>query len=141
MRQWTVQCKVEQRSVHNGVHSRMSMVVPSKKLGRVEESVCGVLSGAVPRAHHRINARPPLRGRKLNPMHSFHRAVVTAVAITALATAARPLAAQTVAECYEKVLTLCAEAMDGAKWYEKVAVGVVCTAMLAGCNTTVVISK
>jgi hypothetical protein len=73
-------------------------------------------------------------------MHSLNRAVMTAVAVTALATAARPLAAQTVAECYEKVLTLCAEAMDGANAFEKFALGVVCTAMLAGCNTTVVVS-
>lgn len=67
------------------------------------------------------------------------RALMSLVLMLTLAGSAQPLAAQTVAECYEKVLTICAEAMDGAKWYEKFAVGLMCAGMLAGCNTQVVL--
>ena len=56
--------------------------------------------------------------------------------VGAIASAGKPLAAETVADCYEKVLDKCAYAMDGARWYEKVAIGILCSAMLAGCNTT-----
>lgn len=49
--------------------------------------------------------------------------------------------AETVADCYEKVLKLCADAMEESNWFERFAVGVMCTGMLAGCNTQVVLEK
>ena len=65
------------------------------------------------------------------------RFIYTLLLVGAIASAGKPLAAETVADCYDKVLTKCADAMDGARWYEKVALGILCSAMLAGCNTTV----
>lgn len=69
------------------------------------------------------------------------RVIYVAVTAGMLAGSAAPLAAATVADCYEKVLTMCADAMDGAKWYEKVALSVTCSAMLIGCNATINVSK
>ena len=123
--------------MHNELDSSMRNFVQGKTLGRHIESVWRMLSSAAPRAHLRLTAASRQKARS---MHTFNRAIMTAVAVTALATAARPLAAQTVAECYEKVLTMCAEAMEDAKWYEKAALGVVCTAMLVGCNTTIAVN-
>jgi hypothetical protein len=123
--------------VHNRRDSSMRNFVQRKTLGRHIGWVWRMLSNAAPRAHLRITAASRQKART---MHTLNRAIMTAVAVTALATAARPLAAQTVAECYEKVLTLCAAAMEDARWYEKAALGVVCTAMLVGCNTTVVVN-
>ena len=74
-------------------------------------------------------------------MQNLNRVVVTAATVVLLAAAARPLAAQTVAECYEKVLAMCDEALANSKWWEKPIVGAACTAMLVGCNTQVVINK
>jgi hypothetical protein len=70
-------------------------------------------------------------------MLRVNRFVFSLLLVGAIASAGKPLAAETVADCYDKVLTKCADAMDGAKWYEKVALGILCSAMLAGCNTTV----
>lgn len=42
-------------------------------------------------------------------------------------------AAESVADCYERVTLLCADAMEDANWLERFAVGVICTGMLAGC--------
>jgi hypothetical protein len=81
-----------------------------------------------------------MRGRK-NNMHNFSRVVINAVTIATLAVTARPLAAQTVAECYEKVLTMCDTALAASSWWEKPIVGAMCAGMLLGCNTTVVVNK
>ena len=72
-------------------------------------------------------------------MIRVNRFAFSLLLVGAIASAGQPVAATTVAECYEKVLTKCADAMDGARWYEKVALGILCSAMLAGCNTTVTI--
>lgn len=68
-----------------------------------------------------------------------NRVLMSLVLMLTLAGSGQPLAAQTVAECYEKVLAMCSDAMDGAKWYEKFAIGLMCSGMLAGCNTQVVL--
>jgi len=44
-----------------------------------------------------------------------------------------PASAGPVEDCYDAVINRCDAALDGAKWYEKVAVGAACTLMLAGC--------
>lgn len=72
----------------------------------------------------------------LNPMRG-----IFAVSLTAVAMTANPIAAETVADCYEKVLKMCADALDGARWYEKPVIGAMCTGMLIGCNTTVVVNS
>ena len=57
------------------------------------------------------------------------------VAATATMLAATHLSAQSssVADCYERVLAMCNEALENAKWWEKPAIGLLCTGMLAGC--------
>lgn len=54
----------------------------------------------------------------------------------ALALAA-PLAAETVSECQNRVIQECAAALDDSNWVEKIAVGVFCTARIAGCSAIV----
>ena len=41
--------------------------------------------------------------------------------------------AGTVKECYDAVLWDCYQAQKEAKWYEKYAIGLACTALAAGC--------
>jgi hypothetical protein len=43
-----------------------------------------------------------------------------------------------VADCYDRVLTMCGEALEDANWIESVGIGVLCTAMLAGCVAEVI---
>ena len=69
----------------------------------------------------------------LNPLRSIY--LVAAVAV--IGATAQPVAAETVAECYVRVLDTCADAMDGARWYERFSLGLLCSAMLVGCNTTI----
>lgn len=64
-----------------------------------------------------------------------------AVSLIAVGMTANPIAAETVADCYEKVLGMCAEALDGARFYEKPIIGAMCTAMMLGCSTTIVVNK
>jgi hypothetical protein len=74
-------------------------------------------------------------------MQNFTRVITTAATVTLLAATVTPLAAQTVAECYEKVLGMCNDALKECAWWEKPIVGAACTAMLVGCNTSVTITK
>jgi hypothetical protein len=71
----------------------------------------------------------------LNPLRSIY--LVAAVAV--IGATAQPVVAADVADCYNKVLDRCADALDGARWYEKPAIGVLCAAMLVGCNTTITV--
>ncbi|MBI4544338.1 MAG: hypothetical protein HY703_04000 [Gemmatimonadetes bacterium] len=48
--------------------------------------------------------------------------------------AVTPLAADGVADCYERVIAKCTEALERSKWWEKPAVGIVCAGMLIGCT-------
>lgn len=50
----------------------------------------------------------------------------------ALATGAEPVRAG-VEDCYSAVLDDCADAMDGAGWITRWAIGIICTGLLAGC--------
>lgn len=50
-----------------------------------------------------------------------------------------PAAADPVSDCYNAVLDKCAAAMEDAAWYEKFALGVLCSGMLAGCTGKAVI--
>lgn len=61
------------------------------------------------------------------------RRILQTTLLTASLLAPTRLYAESVADCYERVTELCADAMDGARWYERFAVGVLCTGMLAGC--------
>jgi hypothetical protein len=45
-----------------------------------------------------------------------------------------PLVGQGVATCYDKVMGSCNEALEASSWWEKPAVGLLCTGMLAGCG-------
>lgn len=51
-----------------------------------------------------------------------------------------PMAAERseVADCYDRVLAMCGEALEDANWIESVGVGVLCVGMLAGCVAEVV---
>jgi hypothetical protein len=70
-----------------------------------------------------------------NPLRSIYLVATVAV----IGATAQPVAAETVADCYNKVLTRCAAAMEDANFFERVAVGVFCAGMLLGCNTTVTV--
>ena len=64
-------------------------------------------------------------------MPKYRNAV--AISLFALSAAvAQPAAAQS--DCFRDVLEDCAEAMDGARWYERFALGVICSGMLALCG-------
>jgi hypothetical protein len=43
-----------------------------------------------------------------------------------------------VTDCYERVLAMCADALEDANWLEKVGLGILCTGMLTGCVAEVV---
>jgi hypothetical protein len=45
-----------------------------------------------------------------------------------------PAMAHTIEDCYDSVLSSCADALDEARWWQKPAVGVLCTGMLVGCG-------
>lgn len=62
--------------------------------------------------------------------HLFHLfgALVLSTALAA------PLAAETIAECQERIIADCAEAMEDANWLEKWALGVFCTARMLACS-------
>jgi hypothetical protein len=59
--------------------------------------------------------------------------IVAALALVAVIVALAPLHAD-VADCYDRVLANCNAALDDASWWEKPAVGLLCTGMLAGCG-------
>jgi hypothetical protein len=67
---------------------------------------------------------------------SFTSPIGPVLAATAMMLAATDLSAESssVADCYERVLAMCNEALENAKWWEKPAIGVLCTGMLAGCT-------
>jgi hypothetical protein len=65
------------------------------------------------------------------------RSIVLVASVAVIGATAQPVAARTVAECYNSVLKSCADAMDGARFYERVAIGILCSAMLVGCNTSI----
>jgi len=45
-----------------------------------------------------------------------------------------PVSAESVGECLEETLELCADTLEDCNYFEKVAVGFVCTVMLAACS-------
>jgi hypothetical protein len=47
---------------------------------------------------------------------------------------AYPVVAHTIEDCYDSVLSSCADALEEARWWEKPAVGFICTGMLMGCG-------
>jgi hypothetical protein len=51
-----------------------------------------------------------------------------------------PIAAEgsDVSDCYERVLEICADALEDANWIESVGVGILCVGMLAGCLAEVI---
>lgn len=55
--------------------------------------------------------------------------------------AALPLAAETVSECYNRVVERCDTALSNAAWWEKPAVGIMCTGLLGGCTGNVVFAE
>jgi hypothetical protein len=44
-----------------------------------------------------------------------------------------PAFAGPVEDCYDEVLTLCNDALEDSAWWQKPAVGLFCTGMMAGC--------
>lgn len=62
------------------------------------------------------------------------RLICTLMLAAGLTMSAQPLAARTVQECYDYVLKECSNAMSDANFIEKVALGIICTSMLAGCT-------
>ena len=66
--------------------------------------------------------------------HTLH-GLMGALALT-MAFAAPLLAEETVLECQQRVIDECAEVLEDASWWEKPAIGVVCTARLLGCAGT-----
>jgi len=56
-----------------------------------------------------------------------------AVFMLALGGFASPVFAGETNDCYDEVLSTCNDALEEASWWEKPAVGLFCTGMLAGC--------
>jgi len=48
--------------------------------------------------------------------------------------AASGSAAESVSDCYERVLERCDAALSNASWWEKPALGIMCTGLLGGCT-------
>jgi len=61
-----------------------------------------------------------------------YRNALTVSLFALSAAVAQPAAAQS--DCFRDVLADCKEAMDGASYVERVAIGVICTGMLALCG-------
>lgn len=57
-----------------------------------------------------------------------------AMLVLAIGSLTSPVVGQSVAECYAEVLERCDEALEESAWWEKPAVGLICTGMLAGCG-------
>jgi hypothetical protein len=56
-----------------------------------------------------------------------------AVFTLALGGFASPVFASETNDCYQEVLATCNDALEDASWWEKPAIGLFCTGMLAGC--------
>jgi len=56
-----------------------------------------------------------------------------AVFTLALGAFASPVFASETNDCYQEVLRDCNDALEEASWWEKPAIGLFCTGMLAGC--------
>lgn len=67
-----------------------------------------------------------------------HLTLQTLGVLTLTAAAASPLMAETVSECLKRVTIQCDEALAVSAWWEKPAVGVLCTGMYAACGGTVI---
>lgn len=68
-----------------------------------------------------------------NASRMIRRAVAMAV-LTSAATFALPAPGYASTEsCYDKVIMDCANAMEDSRWYERFALGVICSGLLAGC--------
>ncbi len=65
-------------------------------------------------------------------MLMLRRTVAVTLLSLAAAGAARPAAAQ-YRECVGETIDECADAMEGSHWFERWALGVFCSALLAGC--------
>ena len=70
-------------------------------------------------------------------MKTSNRAVLLVSALTIATGSLSGLAAETVGECQERVIESCAEAMEDARFYERVAVGLLCTGLLVGCSANI----
>ncbi|MFH1763560.1 MAG: hypothetical protein ABIF09_05140 [Gemmatimonadota bacterium] len=57
-----------------------------------------------------------------------------AVLMLALAAFQSPLFASDTTDCLEAVLELCEDALEASRWWEKPAVGVFCSLMMAACG-------
>lgn len=64
-------------------------------------------------------------------MPRFRSAVAVSM-LTLSATFAQPAAAQ-VADCFDDVISDCADAMKDTGWFTRWALGVFCTGLLVGC--------
>jgi hypothetical protein len=68
-----------------------------------------------------------------------HLTLHTLAALTLAAAVASPLLAEeTVEQCVNRVTRDCDAALADSNWFEKVAVGIVCTGMYAACGGIVV---
>lgn len=65
-------------------------------------------------------------------MMRFRQGLSMTMLALAFTAGAQPAAAGQ-AECWDKVINWCADAMEDAKWYERFALGVTCSAMIVGC--------
>ena len=68
--------------------------------------------------------------------HSL-RTIMLVAALTGGSGSLRELAAETAAECRDRTVQECAEAMEDASWARKWALGVICTGLLLACNFSV----
>jgi len=69
-------------------------------------------------------------------MYLTGRKTRKAIAIFTLAMGAftAPVVGDSISECYDKVLRHCNDALEESNYLEKMAVGLICTGMLAGCG-------
>ena len=56
--------------------------------------------------------------------------LVTALSVSAVA----PLSADEYDACLKSVVSYCDDALEDAKWYERIAVGTFCASMVVGCS-------
>jgi hypothetical protein len=65
-------------------------------------------------------------------MPKFRRYVTVSVLSLSLAGMAQPASAQ-IRQCLRETIDDCADAMEGSNWFERWALGVFCSALLAAC--------
>ena len=68
----------------------------------------------------------------LNKSSKIRKTLAALMLVTGCFTS--PLFARDTVDCYDRVIAMCDDALDDARFWEKPAIGLFCTGMLAGCG-------